>query len=162
MVRTYAQQSHQFFVRLPASLGVRSLESRGSQRAGRTLDNAMLTPLYPGADLLLQFAEGPAPHYRHRHWQERHHCAQRSGHASLHRPHKPTFFMPQRRFMAILACSPPGDIVLALSYSARPKSCCACSVHLSASTPNSSLSGGCGTSTLAQASDIFLDTGVST
>jgi len=76
--------------------------------------------------------------------------------------HKPTFFHAAEAIHGDLGMLASGDIVLALSYSGETEELLRLLPTLKRLNAKLIAISGCGTSTLAQASDIFLDTGVST
>ena len=136
------------------------IEAAALNELAQRLDTTMLAPFTQASDLFFDLRRKADPHHRHRHRQERHHRAQDRRHASLHR-HAGT--LPSRgrgnprrpwHARAPATLSRPldsGETEELLRLLPTLKRLDAKLIAIS----------GCRTSTLAQASDIFLDTGVS-
>jgi arabinose-5-phosphate isomerase len=137
------------------------IEAAALNELAARLDNAMLTPFTEAADLLLQFAEGRGRIIVTGIGKSG--IIARKIAATLRSTGTPAHFLHAAEAThGDLGMLASGDIVLALSYSGETQEL----LHLLPTLKrlNAKLIAvcGCGSSTLAQASDIFLDTGVST
>src|SRR5882757_553052 len=124
------------------------------------LDNAMLAPFTQAADVLLQFAEGPGRIVvtgigKSGIIARKIAATLRSTGTQAH------FLHAAEAIHGDLGMLASGDIVLALSYSGETEELLRLLPTLKRLNAKLIAISGCGTSTLAQASDIFLDTGVS-
>ena len=137
------------------------IEAAALHELAARLDNAMLAPFTQAADLLLQFAEGPGRIIvtgigKSGIIARKIAATLRSTGTQAH------FLHAAEAIHGDLGMLASGDIVLALSYSGETEELLRLLPTLKRLNAKLIAISGCGTSTLAQASDIFLDTGVST
>src|SRR5258705_13130028 len=136
------------------------IEAAALHELAARLDNAMLAPFTQAADLLLQFAEGPGriivPGIG------KSGIIARKIAATLRSTGTPAHFLHAAEAIhGDLGMLASGDIVLALSYSGETEELLRLLPTLKRLDAKLIVISGCNSSTLAQASDIFLDTGVS-
>jgi len=137
------------------------IEAAALHELAARLDNAMLAPFTQAADVLLQFAEGPGRIIvtgigKSGIIARKIAATLRSTGTQAH------FLHAAEAIHGDLGMLASGDIVLALSYSGETEELLRLLPTLKRLNAKLIAISGCGTSTLAQASDIFLDTGVST
>ena len=137
------------------------IEAAALNELAARLDNAMLTPFTHAADLLIQFAEGPGRIIvtgigKSGIIARKIAATLRSTGTQAH------FLHAAEAIHGDLGMLASGDIVLALSHSGETEELLRLLPTLKRLNAKLIAISGCSTSTLAQASDIFLDTGVST
>jgi arabinose-5-phosphate isomerase len=137
------------------------IEAAALNELAARLDNAMLAPFTQAADVLLQFAEGSGRIIvtgigKSGIIARKIAATLRSTGTQAH------FLHAAEAIHGDLGMLASGDIVLALSYSGETEELLRLLPTLKRLNAKLIAISGCGTSTLAQASDIFLDTGVST
>jgi arabinose-5-phosphate isomerase len=136
------------------------IEAAALNELASRLDNAMLTPFTQAADLLLQFAEGSGRIIvtgigKSGIIARKIAATLRSTGTQAH------FLHAAEAIHGDLGMLGSGDVVLALSYSGETEELLRLLPTLKRLDAKLIAISGCGSSTLAQASDIFLDTGVS-
>jgi arabinose-5-phosphate isomerase len=136
------------------------IEAAALNELAERLDNAMRTAFTEATDLLLQFAEGPGRIVvtgigKSGIIARKIAATLRSTGTQAH------FLHAAEAIHGDLGMLASGDVVLALSYSGETEELLRLLPTLKRLNAKLIAISGCGTSTLAQASDIFLDTGVS-
>jgi arabinose-5-phosphate isomerase len=136
------------------------IEAAALNELAERLDNAMLTAFTQATDLLLQFAEGPGRIVvtgigKSGIIARKIAATLRSTGTQAH------FLHAAEAIHGDLGMLASGDVVLALSYSGETEELLRLLPTLKRLNAKLIAISGCGTSTLAQASDIFLDTSVS-
>ncbi|HTF44122.1 MAG TPA: KpsF/GutQ family sugar-phosphate isomerase [Terriglobales bacterium] len=136
------------------------IEAAALNELASRLDNAMLTPFTQATDLLLQFAEGSGRIIvtgigKSGIIARKIAATLRSTGTQAH------FLHAAEAIHGDLGMLASGDVVLALSYSGETEELLRLLPTLKRLDAKLIAISGCGSSTLAQASDIFLDTGVS-
>src|SRR5438270_7818799 len=136
------------------------IEAAALNELAARLDDAMLTPFTRAADLLLQFAQGPGRIILTGIGKSG--IIARKIAATLRSTGTPAHFLHAAEAThGDLGMLGAGDIVLALSYSGETEELLRLLPTLKRLNAKLIAVSGCGSSTLVQASDIFLDTGVS-
>src|SRR5436305_11677861 len=137
------------------------IEAAALNELASRLDNAMHAPFAQAADLLLQFAQGPGRIILTGIGKSG--IIARKIAATLRSTGTPAHFLHAAEAThGDLGMLGAGDIVLALSYSGETEQLLRLLPTLKRLNAKLIAISGCSTSALAQASDIFLDTGVST
>jgi arabinose-5-phosphate isomerase len=138
------------------------IEAAALNELASRLDNAMLTPFTQATDLLLQFAEVPGGRIIVTGIGKSGIIARKIAATLRSTGTQAHFLHAAEAIHGDLGMLASGDIVLALSYSGETEELLRLLPTLKRLDAKLIAISGCSTSTLAQASDIFLDTGVST